>query len=107
MHRSRLGFRRDGRLGALEGVQVAVAADLDRGALPAQEGERRLARAARQEDGAPGLEDVGRARGGEACVPARRDDEMCVGPVGPEGVLGEMGDPSVLERLRGMEVLRV
>ncbi len=59
-----------------------------------------------QEHGASELQDIGRTGCGEACVPAGRNDQMCVGPVGPEGVLCEMGDPSVLERLGRMEILR-
>ena len=106
-YHSRLSFGRDSGLRALQRLQVAVASDHGLSALLAHEVDRRLAHAVGQEHSAPELQDVGRAGGGEARVPARRDDQVCVGPMGPEGVLGEMGDPSVLERLRRMEVLRI
>lgn len=69
--------------------------------------DRRLVDPVRQEDGATDLQDLRGARSGEAGISARCDDEVCVGAVSAEGVLGKVGDAAILEGLSGLQALQV
>lgn len=74
-------------------------------ALLGHEVDRRLVDPVREEYGASKLQDLRGARSGEAGVAARCDDEVRIGAVSAEGVLGEVGDAAILEGLCGLQAL--
>lgn len=71
--------------------------DDDLRALLSHEVDRRLVDPVREEDRASDLQDLRGARSGETGVSARCDDEVRVGAICAEGVLGEVGDAAIFE----------
>lgn len=65
----------------------------------------RLVDAVRQKDRASELQDLRGACSGEAGVATRCDDEVRLGAVSAEGMLGEIGDAAIFEGLGGLQAL--